>query len=178
MVNSSNTEPMPYNDNATVCPICGGVGWIRKDVPIDHPEFGKMQVCDCKQIEVARHTYERLFQLSNLQAFQKMTLQNFRTEGRMGLGDQQVSSLQIAVNQSTHFSQNPNGWLFLMGTYGSGKTHLAAGIANEVLSMGSPVLFLTVPDLLDWLRYSYGSNETNFENRFEEIRNIRLLGFR
>ena len=175
MVNSSNTEPLQNNDIAAVCQICGGVGWIWKDIPIDHPEFGKMQVCDCKQIEVARHTYERLFQLSNLQAFQKMTLQNFKTEGRMGLGDQQVSSLQIAVNQSTHFSQNPNGWLFLMGTYGSGKTHLAAGIANEVLAMGIPVLFLTVPDLLDWLRYSYGSNETNFEDRFEEIRNIRLL---
>lgn len=38
-----------------------------------------------------------------------------------------------------------------------------------------PTLFLTVPDLLDWLRYSYGSDEISFEARFEEIRNVQLL---
>ena len=36
-------------------------------------------------------------------------------------------------------------------------------------------IFLTVPDLLDWLRYSYDSSDTTFEQRFEEIRNVRLL---
>ena len=36
-------------------------------------------------------------------------------------------------------------------------------------------LFLTVPDLLDWLRYSYDSPDTTFEQRFEEIRNVSLL---
>lgn len=172
--NSSNTSPS-IDEVPDVCPICGGVGWVRKELPISDPDFGKMQVCICKQSDVVRHTFDRLFQLSNLQAFQNMTFKNFKTEGRMGLGDHQVSSLQIALNQATHFSQNPNGWLFLMGTYGCGKTHLAAAIANEVLSNGTPVLFLTVPDLLDWLRYSYGSQETNFEERFEEIRNMRLL---
>ena len=67
------------------------------------------------------------------------------------------------------------GWLLLMGTYGCGKTHLAAAIANFAVQMGVPTLFLTVPDLLDWLRFSYGNSETNFETRFDEIRNIQLL---
>jgi DNA replication protein DnaC len=62
-----------------------------------------------------------------------------------------------------------------MGSYGSGKTHLAAAIANQVISMGVETLFLTVPDLLDWLRYSFGSQDTSYEERFEEIKNIRLL---
>ncbi len=62
-----------------------------------------------------------------------------------------------------------------MGGYGCGKTHLAAAIANHAVGFGVPTLFLTVPDLLDWLRYSYDSTETSFEERFEEIRNIRLL---
>ena len=43
------------------------------------------------------------------------------------------------------------GWLFL-GTYGSGKTHLAIAIANYRLELGEPVPFMTVPDLLDHLR--------------------------
>lgn len=157
------------------CEICGGIGWIRQDLPITHPDFGRLQVCSCRQSKVNQQAQERLFRLSNLQAFSHMTLENFKTEGRLGLGDQQVSSLQVAHNQATHFSQNPSGWLLLMGTFGCGKTHLAAAIANQVLELGIPTLFLTVPDLLDWLRYSYGSQEGSFEERFEEIRNIRLL---
>lgn len=157
------------------CEICGGIGWVRQDLPISHPDFGRMQVCECRQSKVAQQAQARLFRLSNLQAFSQMTLETFKTEGRMGLGDQQVSSLQVAHNQASHFSQNPTGWLLFMGTYGSGKTHLAAAIANKVIELGFPTLFLTVPDLLDWLRYSYGSLESSFEERFEEIRNIRLL---
>ena len=44
-----------------------------------------------------------------------------------------------------------------------------------MVSRGIPTLFLTVPDLLDWLRFSYGSSESSFESRFDEIRNIDLL---
>jgi len=62
-----------------------------------------------------------------------------------------------------------------MGGYGCGKTHLAAAIAHAVVRRGIPTLFLTVPDLLDWLRYAYQDPETSFEVRFEEIRNIQLL---
>jgi DNA replication protein DnaC len=62
-----------------------------------------------------------------------------------------------------------------MGSYGCGKTHLAAAIANTCVEFGMKTLFLTVPDLLDWLRYSYDSADTTFEQRFEEIRNIGLL---
>ncbi len=41
--------------------------------------------------------------------------------------------------------------------------------------MSVPTLFLTVPDLLDWLRFAYGAEDITFEQRFDEIRNIRLL---
>lgn len=157
------------------CPICAGVGWVHQDLPITHPDFGKMKVCRCRQADVAQQAQERLYRLSNLSAFRHMTLESFRTEGRMGLGDQQSASLQIAHNQAAHFAQNPTGWLLFMGTYGCGKTHLAAAIANEVLQRGQAVLFLTVPDLLDWLRFSYSSPEATFEQRFEEIRNMNLL---
>ena len=67
------------------------------------------------------------------------------------------------------------GWLLFTGTYGSGKTHLAAAIANEAVQRGIPTLFLTVPDLLDWLRASFDDKETRYEDRFSEIRNIDLL---
>ena len=52
---------------------------------------------------------------------------------------------------------------------------LAAAIANFAVEMGVPTLFLTVPDLLDMLRFSFDSEDTTFEARFNEIRNASLL---
>ncbi len=104
-----------------------------------------------------------------------MTFESFKMEGRLGLGEHEVNSLRGALTLSQQYAQNLNGWLLLMGEYGTGKTHLAAAVANFVVSMAVPVLFLTVPDLLDWLRFSYGSTDQSFEDRFNEIRNIRLL---
>ena len=38
-----------------------------------------------------------------------------------------------------------------------------------------PTLFITVPDLLDSLRFAYQSTEATFEQRFEQIRQAPLL---
>jgi DNA replication protein DnaC len=104
-----------------------------------------------------------------------MTFDNFRIQGRMGLGDLQVRSLQFAYNKAYQFAQALQGWLILVGSYGSGKTHLAAAIANQAIQAGTPTLFLTVPDLLDWLRSSFSNTDASFEQRLEEIRSIPLL---
>lgn len=176
MTNMENsTKPDNRTQETNECPICGGIGWVRQELPIDHPDFGKMLVCQCRQFQVAMETRARLLKLSNLQAFEGMTLDSFKTEGRLGLGEHQTTSLRIAHNQACHFVDNPAGWLLFIGTFGCGKTHLAAAIANKVVESGVPTLFLTVPDLLDWLRYSYGSQDYSYEQRFEEIRNIELL---
>ena len=45
--------------------------------------------------------------------------------------------------------------LILEGDIGSGKTHLAAAIANALLEEGKNVLFLVVPEFLDEMRTSY-----------------------
>ncbi|MFU8773823.1 MAG: ATP-binding protein, partial [Anaerolineales bacterium] len=68
-----------------------------------------------------------------------------------------------------------NGWILLQGPYGCGKTHLAAAIGNFAVSVGVPTLFLTIPDLLDTLRFAFDSQDTTFEERFEQVRNSPLL---
>jgi len=155
--------------------VCHGVGFVRQDVPINHPDFGRLQICVCRQKQASDAVHQRLYRLSNLDAFAAMTFDNFNVQGRMGLGEEQVRSMKYALNQSTQFASDLKGWLVFMGGYGCGKTHLAAAIANTVVRLGVPTLFLTVPDLLDWLRFAYGSTEANFESRFDEIRNVALL---
>jgi len=157
------------------CPVCHGIGWVRLDVPLESPDFGKLTVCICRQKEAATTTSNRLYQLSNLEAFQNMTFVTFKEQGRLGLGDDQVRSLKTALSQATLFAKELKGWILFSGGYGTGKTHLAAAIANFDVGLNVPTLFLTVPDLLDWLRFAYDSPEATFEERFNEIRNIRLL---
>ena len=163
---------MPGDPN---CPVCGGIGYIRRDHPIDHPDFGKIYPCVCRMEEITHSARERLFRMSSLDALKSLKFDNFVKHGRIGLGILQANSLENAYNQAKNFAENRQGWLVLMGRYGCGKTHLAAAIANSAIEKGVSTLFLTVPDLLDWLRYSYSGADLSFEERFEEIRETPML---
>ena len=163
---------MPGDPN---CPICGGVGYLRRDLPITDPDFGKIVPCSCRSEEITQSARSRLFRMSSLDALKNLRFENFEKRGRVGLGPHQADSLENAFNQAQNFAETLNGWLLMIGRYGSGKTHLAAAIANHTIEAGISTLFLTVPDLLDWLRYAYGSVDMSFEERFEEIREIPLL---
>ena len=151
------------------------MGYLRRDADPGSPDFGKLDICVCRQAQVAQTVRERLFSLSHLDELQGLTFESFNQRGRKGVGESQANSLEWAFNRARQYAGSLNGWLLLQGGYGCGKTHLAAAIANSVVGMGVPTLFLTVPDLLDTLRFSYDSEDTTFEQRFDEIRNAPLL---
>ena len=144
-------------------------------MPVGHPNFGKLEICVCRQRDVSQQVRERLYSLSRLDELKELTFTTFQPRGRKGLGEMQAASIERTFNQAQHYANQLNGWLLLQGGYGAGKTHLAAAIANFAVEMGVPTLFLTVPDLLDMLRFSYDSEDTTFEARFNEIRNASLL---
>ena len=118
---------------------------------------------------------QRLYSLSHLDELGGLTFETFKKRGRNGLGDMHANSLEWAFNRAQQYAGNLKGWLLFSGGFGCGKTHLAAAIANYAVGMGVPTLFLTVPDLLDTLRFSYDSEDTSFEERFEQIRSASLL---
>lgn len=144
-------------------------------MPLGHPDFGKVVICSCRQDEVASQARHRLYAASRLNELNELTFENFEPRGRAGLGARQAESLEQAFSLSQTFARNMEGWLLLQGGYGSGKTHLAAAIANFAVDVGLPTIFVTVPDLLDTLRFSFGSADDSFEERFEEVRQVPLL---
>lgn len=161
------------------CSICGGVGYVRYDVPLGHEKFGKVELCACRAVDRAQVARARLYAMSNLERLKHLTFENFRTEGnpkvRHAITQIERDNLEFAKSVCQEFSEHLVGWILLEGSYGCGKTHLAAAIANAVVARGVPTLFITVPDLLDSLRFAYNSPETTFEARFDDIRNANLL---
>ncbi|MFH2102998.1 MAG: ATP-binding protein [Chloroflexota bacterium] len=157
------------------CEHCAGTGYLRRDVPFGDPDFGKLDICVCRRGQVASQVRERLFSVSRLDELKELTFETFKPRGRKGLGELQANSLEWAYNHARKYAGQLEGWLLIMGGYGCGKTHLAAAISNDAVRMGVPTLFLTVPDLLDTLRFAYTAEDTTFEERFTQIRDATLL---
>jgi DNA replication protein DnaC len=157
------------------CPICGGTGFILKDVPLGHPDFGKAIPCKCKEEERQWRRLNAFQSMSNLEAMARFTFDNFIAEPSwLPLQTQQV--LRRAHESARHYAAMPEGWLLLTGTYGCGKTHLAAAIANQRVDQGQPAVFVVMPDLLDHLRSAFGpSSEVTYDRLFEQVRETKLL---
>jgi len=159
----------------TACPRCGGVGYYRRDVPVGHPDFGRAIPCDCQAAAQQQARLEGLRRASNLGMLTRQTFESFVPEG-FGLAPHLQANLRRAFEACRAYAEKPEGWLVLRGRYGCGKTHLAAAIANYRIARGQPVLFMVVPDLLDYLRAAYRPDtDSSYDEQFDAVRNAPLL---
>lgn len=160
------------------CPICGGAGFVRLEVPVGHPLFGKAVPCRCKRQEIRERRRERLLRLGNLKSFREMTFDTFQVEPATDAKTSVALTEELRFDYETalQYAQDPKGWLVFTGSYGTGKTHLAAAIANYRVRQGNPVLFVSVPDLLDQLRASFSpESPVSYDEHFDQVRTIDLL---
>ena len=77
---------------------------------------------------------------------QTMTFDNFNYKNS--------KVLERGYQQAIEFASNPDGWLVIRGNTGSGKTHLAASITNQLETNETNCIFTFIPDLVDYLRLS------------------------
>ncbi len=63
--------------------------------------------------------------------------------------------------------------LFITGSYGTGKTHLATAIANQLIATGTPVICMTMIDLLARIKQTFdksdGATEAEVMKIYEEV---------
>ena len=150
-----------------VCPICKGAGWLRSDVPVGHPLFGKAMACECLLSKREERELDELVSFSNLDPFRHQTFENF---------DAKIPGVDAACQAAKKFAHDPEGWLVMHGEYGCGKTHLAAAVANEAIRRRFRTLFVVVPELLDHLRATFGpASDISYDELFERVRNVPLL---
>lgn len=152
------SNPRPTAAGSPACPRCKGAGYTRHDVPYGHPSFGKIEKCACKLAAEREKRKQDLLRFSQLGGLTEKTFASF---------DWLVPGVQEAYTAAWEYAHCPDGWLVLIGTHGCGKTHLAAAAANLLLERDQPVLFTTVPDLLDHLRATYApTSEVTYDSLY------------
>ncbi len=159
-------EPEP------TCPICKDFGFVRRDVPLGHADFGRAFPCTCRQGEVR----DRLRRRSQIGALADRSFDNFLPVGRGQLSEQDQRRLAQSLEECRRYAEEPPFWLLLCGPPGCGKTHLAAAIANRQIELGTEVFFTVVPDLLDHLRATFApGGDVSYDDLFETVKASPLL---
>jgi DNA replication protein DnaC len=156
------------------CQRCGGVGFMRYDVPFGDPNFGKLLPCACRSRERSAARAIRFRELSRLGPLETKRFDDFQPE--RGINSYSRDALATALRVARDYAAAPNGWLVLTGPSASGKTHLAAAIANEVLDREEGALWIFVPDFLDHLRTTFNpQSEITYDELFTTVRDAPVL---
>jgi DNA replication protein DnaC len=163
---AAETDPEP------ACSICKDFGFVRRDVPLGDPDFGRAIACTCRQGEVR----DRLRRRSQIGALADRSFDNFHPGGRGQLSEQDQRRLLQSLEECRRYAEEPPFWLLLCGPPGCGKTHLAAAIANRQIELGTEVFFTVVPDLLDHLRATFApGGDVSYDELFETVKSSPLL---
>ncbi len=158
-----------------VCPDCGGTGFYARDVPVEHPDFGQAFPCHCMVADRLRRRMAQMGQFSQLDLLADKTFATF-LQDPPGYDEASRASLRQAYALCRDFAADAGKWLFLHGPHGCGKTHLAAAVAHQMQEQGTPVLLLTVPDLLDHLRATFSpDNPLRYDELFHLVREVPVL---
>ncbi|HEX2172063.1 MAG TPA: ATP-binding protein [Dehalococcoidia bacterium] len=147
---------------------------------VDLPERFQTRLTDPEvsriiQLEESRSGLLQRIGGMDLPLLTQMTFASFDCD-RVNLSEEESGNLQKSFEIAQNFAESPDGWLVLVGQSGCGKTHLAVAIANERQRQRQPVIFLVVPDLLDYLRSTFApDSKVAYDRLFEEIRTTPLL---
>lgn len=111
--------------------------------------------------------------LSTLDLHENQRFDTFDVRRRNASAEIQ-STLRQVKEAATAYAHDPYGWFVLRGPNGVGKTHLAAAISNTQTKFD--VMFVVVPDFLDYLRAAFNpQSPVPYDRRFDELKNSRLL---
>ncbi len=161
----SAIEPAPQPPD---CLICNDTGWLRHDVPLGHPDYGRAWPCNCRIERTRRRNAERFRHLSEIpDQMLRMTFSSY-----IAKNDHQHAALHAALR----YAEDPQGWIAFVGDPGCGKTHLAVAIAQARIEAGQQVYFRDVPRMLNDLRAGNSADSpTDFHGLLNYILDVPVL---
>lgn len=145
------------------CPLCNDLGWLGQDLPVTHPDFGRMIRCGCKAVDDS----ERLRTVTGLTP-EEMTVSfgDILTAGHSG-------TLEM-VNACKALIYSPGGILTIWGTSGNGKSMVLPAAMNDVLARNIPAVYVSAFDLINWIRKAYSELDRNVKDQDAYSRLLRF----
>lgn len=183
------------------CPHCQDSGWV---VEIDEEASGyygysveRYVKCRCLINAEKQYRIEKLFARARMTAEQrKQRFENFKLDVYSDLqtkngetyreimtANKEVA-LQFVAAVKEGYTRIKNGMslrefmpsLFFHGPTGVGKTFLCSAIANALLGLGVPVLYMPFTDLLGTIRASFSDKtDKDTQHLLDEVREIDVL---
>lgn len=155
-----------------ICPICHGEEWIP--VRIDGVDY--MKPCECRE----RAIMERRLKFANLpDAFRGMKLNSFRTdvyrkpESKVLIATA-CKTVKCYLDNFEDMREAGMGLYLYSQTKGSGKTRMAAGIANELMKK-YPVRFAGSTTILKEIKRSWDREKRKKWDQDESLSESQLL---
>jgi DNA replication protein DnaC len=159
--------PCGQQNNAPSCCLCGGLGVYSPNVPIGHPLFGKLIDCECTAPDRAN----RLQAVSGLNEQERQVMLADIFEAGPGTAE------MLACART--FVALPAGIITVWGGSGNAKTLMLQGIVNETIRAGRVAVYITMLDLLDYIREAYSEKVDNRYasawRRMEKFGNVDVL---
>lgn len=175
-------------EETPACETCGGLGYVRYDVPQTDARFGKLQRCPNAQCPTVRAQqkarYERLTRKSQIPAmYQQLTFAAWETlakkrERMTGKWDALGAALAFVDARDRNYmftladaaarvdltveagtSRAARNSVVFSGANGVGKTSLAVSIAQELLVLGVPTVYVRLAEFFDALKAQFNRAE-------------------
>lgn len=197
---SNDPRAAEYNPPAPVpCEYCGAPRYTRGILftgrRVCWMPTGP-QTCECEQAQAAKREAEALAEAERIakeqaEARAKELVRIERIIGTSGLGDRfknrtfekfntepdNITAYKTARGYADNFAKlmerEKNGLVFA-GPPGTGKTHLAASVANQLMNTGVPVIFTTMIDLLSKIKATFDTERTT-ANEADVMRSYKTV---
>lgn len=120
-----------------------------------------------------REKIERLLGKSGIKKrFRQRTFANFRTDTA-----ERTKNYRIAKSYADNFEYHKarGDGLYIEGTNGTGKTHLAAAVALQLIEQGIPVICKTSSDLLMDIKKTFDTHEVSEAQILDAYKKVELL---
>lgn len=171
-------DQMPASEEKTyACPRCQDRGMVLIDnlaYPCDCVQKKRRENL-CKHARLSGQYRHKHFEDFDINYYATSPLKSGRSRT---ITYRQLANdcLQAAKNFSAKVIEGEDHkGMYIYGSVGSGKTLLASCMANVILEAGLGLLFVSVPDLLDELKDTFGSRERKELDLMKEVREVDVL---
>lgn len=154
----SETPPHPASSHSggcsPDCPVCEGVGYIRYEVPLGHPKFGKVERCPRAQAQAV----EKSLQAGEIDSRVGLTADELRTLS-WDLVKKGVNQADQACDIAERAYTAGYGVVFLYGGFGQGKSLVLKIATAMALKAGKRAAYANLAGVMDDIRLAYDERE-------------------